>query len=356
MKKQNINFWILALVMTAVTAFQPLNAQKKTSFKVAWSIYAGWNPWDYASKSGILDTWAKKYGVEIKLVKMDYIASIEAYTSGEVDACVMTNMDALTIPVASGIESTAVILGDFSNGNDAILVRNNLTIPDLVGRKVSLVEFSVSHYLLSRALDMSKMKDTDVKVINVSDSDIAPAFVSNSEQEAVVTWNPLVMEIMQTPGVTKIFDSSQIPGEILDLMMVNSKTLKDNPDLAKALNGAWFEVMGIMSTRGPKADNAMEMMAKAGGSSLTEYKAQLKTTAMFYKASDAITYMAGDEIQGNMKKVRNFCFKYKLLGDRVKSAEDLGISFPGGIIIGNASNVMFHFDDSFMKLAAENKL
>jgi len=77
---------------------------------------------------------------------------------------------------------------------------------------------------------------------------------------------------------------------------------------------------------------------------------------MFYKASDAITYMAGDEIQGNMKKVRNFCFKYKLLGDRVKSAEDLGISFPGGIIIGNASNVMFHFDDSFMKLAAENKL
>ncbi len=356
MKTIRLNALALAALVLIAISWQPVKAQQKKSFKVAWSIYAGWNPWDYASKSGILDKWAKKYNIEIKLVKMDYIASIEAYTSGQVDACVMTNMDALTIPVASGIESTAIILGDFSNGNDAILVRNNLTIPGLAGKKISLVQYSVSHYLLSRALDKNNMKDDDVKVINVSDSDIAPAFVSNTEQEAVVTWNPLVMEIMQTPGVTKIFDSSQIPGEILDLMMVNTKTLKDNPNLAKALNGAWFEVMGVMSTRGPKADNAMEIMAKAGGSSLTEYKAQLKTTAMFYKPTDACAYMAGTEIQGNMKKVRNFCFKYKLLGDRVKSVDDLGIEFPGGTVLGNTGMVLFHFDDSYMKMAADGKL
>ncbi len=337
-------------------AFVPIQAQQKKSFKVAWSIYAGWNPWDYAGKSGILDTWSKKYGIEIELIKMDYIASIEAYTSGEVDACLMTNMDALTIPVASGIESSAIILGDFSNGNDAILVRNGLTIPDLTGKKVSLVEYSVSHYLLSRALDKNKIKHSDVKVVNVSDSDIAPAFVSNNDQEAVVTWNPLVMEIMQTPGVSKIFDSSQIPGEILDLMMVNTKTLKANENFAKALNGAWFEVMAVMSTRSAKADNALTIMAKAGGSDLTEYKAQLKTTAMFYSANDAVAYVSGEEIQNNMKRVRNFCFKYKLLGDRVQAADDLGIEFPGSTILGNSNNVLFHFDSSFMQMAAEGKL
>jgi NitT/TauT family transport system substrate-binding protein len=356
MKTSKIKLITLAALFLMLCSVQSTQAQAKKSFKVAWSIYAGWNPWDYASKSGILDAWAKKYNIEIKLVKMDYIASIEAYTSAQVDACVMTNMDALTIPVASGIESSAVILGDFSNGNDAILVRNNLTIPQLAGKKVSLVEYSVSHYLLSRALDKNSMKDADVKVINVSDSDIAPAFVSNTDQEAVVTWNPLVMEILQTPGVTKIFDSSQIPGEVLDLMMVNTKVLKDNEALAKALNGAWFEVMAIMSTRGAKADNALETMAKAGGSSLVEYKAQLKTTAMFYKATDAVAYMTGEEIQGNMKKVRNFCFKYKLLGDRVQSADDLGIEFPGGTVLGKTDNVLFHYDDTYMKMAAEGKL
>jgi NitT/TauT family transport system substrate-binding protein len=335
----------IAILMITTSAF----SQKKTTFKVAWSIYAGWNPWSYAKESGILKKWADKYKITVNLVKMDYVPSIEAYTSGQVDACVMTNMDALTIPVASGIASTAVILGDFSNGNDAVIVRDNLTIAGLKGQSVNLVQYSVSHYLLSRALDKNKMSDDDVKVINVSDSDIASAFIANKEQKAVVTWNPMVMEILQTPGVTKIFDSSQIPGEILDLMIVNKKILDANPDLSKTLNGAWFEVMSVMSTRGARTDDALNSMAKAGGSSLTEYKAQLKTTAMFYKAQDAVNYMTGEEIKTNMRRVRNFCFKYKLLGDRVKSPDDLGIKFPDGTIVGSQSNVLFFFDDSYMK-------
>jgi NitT/TauT family transport system substrate-binding protein len=349
-KLKNVFLVLMALAMVSPLTF----AQSKKEYKVAWSIYAGWNPWAYANESGILKKWADKYGINIRLVKMDYIPSIEAYTSGEVDACVMTNMDALTIPVASGIPTVAVILGDFSNGNDAILVRNNLSIQGLKGQKISLVEYSVSHYLLSRALDKNDMKDSDVKVINVSDSDIAPAFIANKDQVAVVTWNPLVMEIMQTPGITKIFDSSQIPGEILDIMMVNKKVLDANPNLSKALNGAWFEVMGIMSTRGARADAALKTMADAGGSSLTEYKAQLKTTAMFYKAVDAAAYMSGEEIKTNMKRVRNFCFKYKLLGDRVQSPDDIGIQFPDGSVLGDSGNILFYFDASYMTAAAGN--
>ncbi len=39
------------------------------------------------------------------------------------------------------------------------------------------------------------------------------------------------------PKTTLVFDSSKIPGEILDLMVVNTQTLKDNPKLGKALVG-----------------------------------------------------------------------------------------------------------------------
>ena len=46
---------------------------------------------------------------------------------------------------------------------------------------------------------------------------------------------------------TKIFDSSMIPSEILDLMVVNTETLADNPDFGKALVGAWCELMGFMA-------------------------------------------------------------------------------------------------------------
>lgn len=345
----------IGLAMSSFTSHDsgkeaPAPAPKE--FAVVWSIYAGWNPWAYAGTSGIMDKWAAKYGIKIKLIRMDYMPSIEAFTTPSVDACVMTNMDCLTIPVAGGISCSAIIVGDYSNGNDALIVRNNLTIPQLKGKKVNLVQYSVSHYMLSRALDMNGMTDDNVKIVNVSDSDIGPAFIANKDQEAVVTWNPLVMEIMKTPGVKKIFDSSQIPGEILDLMVVKTKVLQANPELGKALAGAWFEVMDIMSSRTDKGKGALEEMAKAGGSSLIEYQNQLKTTAMFYKAADAITYTNGEEIKTNMRRVRNFCSKYELLGTGVK-ADDLGIRFADGTVIGNQNKILFIYDISYMQVASK---
>jgi NitT/TauT family transport system substrate-binding protein len=328
----------------------------KPKFKVAWSIYAGWMPWDYAGQSGILKKWADTYGIEIELVRMDYVPSIEAYVAKQVDACVMTNMECLDMPAASGIESTIVIMGDYSNGNDAILVRDNLKIKDLKGQKIYLVELSVSHYLLARCLEMYGLKESDVELINTSDSDIGPVFLSNKSQKVVITWNPIVMQIEQNPGISKIFTSSDIPGEILDLMVVNTSTLKKNPELGKALTGAWYEIMGIMSKRGVESDRALSEMAKSAGCSLTEYKAQLKTTAMFYTAQNAVEFTESQELKKKMEFVRQFCFKHGLLGERARSVDVVGIQYPDGAIQGDPKSVTFRFDTTYMKMAAQDKL
>ena len=329
---------------------------KKPEFKVAWSIYAGWMPWDYAGSSGILKKWADAYGISINLIRMDYLPSVEAYVAQQVDACVMTNMECLDMPSASGIDSTILIVGDYSNGNDALLVRDNLKVKDLKGKEISLVELSVSHYLLARCLEMNGMKESDVKVINTSDSDIGPVFLSNSSQKAVITWNPIVMEIEQTPGVSKIFTSADIPGEILDLMVVNTKTLKKHPQLGKALTGAWYEIMGIMCTKGPKTFAALEQMAKASGCTLTEYKSQLKTTALFCTPEEAVKFTESAEIKKKMDFVRQFCFKHGLLGENAKSVDVVGIQYPDGTVQGNANNITFRFDTTYMKMAADGKL
>ena len=80
-------------------------AQERDKFTVAWSIYAGWMPWEYARESGILDKWAERQGIEIELLRMDYIPSVEAYVAQQVDACVMTNMEAFNMPAAAGVDS-----------------------------------------------------------------------------------------------------------------------------------------------------------------------------------------------------------------------------------------------------------
>ncbi len=241
-----------ALLAAAFAALVSVSSQaaQKDHFSVCWTIYAGWMPWEYAGSQGIVDKWAKKYGIKIDVVQLnDYVESINQYTAGQFDGCTMTNMDALTIPAAGGVDSTALIVSDFSNGNDGIVLKGEgKKVADLKGMDVNLVELSVSHYLLARALDSVDLTEKDLKVVNTSDADISAAF--NTDQvNAVTTWNPMLSDIKAKPGVTEVFNSSQVPGEIMDMMVVNSATLKDNPALGKALTGAWFEVVELMNAK-----------------------------------------------------------------------------------------------------------
>src|SRR5438445_8537281 len=194
----------------------PVLAQKP-SFTVGWSIYAGWTPYHYMQKSGLLKKWADKYGITIKVQRFDYAPSLDAFVGRNIDACTMTNMEALDMPAASGVPTTVVIIGDYSNGNDALLVRNGLQMKDLPGKKMLLVEKTVSEYLLDRAFTLNGQTGEikQVRKINTSDSDIQSAFISDSSASAVVTWKPMLSQLLKQKGVTSLFNSSQIPGEIL---------------------------------------------------------------------------------------------------------------------------------------------
>src|ERR1700720_679755 len=159
----------LRLLLCSLSLFlllaTPAFAQKP-AFTVGWSIYAGWTPYHYLAKSGILKKWADKYGITIKVQRFDYAPSLDAFVSRNIDACTMTNMEALDMPAASGVPTTVVIIGDYSNGNDALLVRNGATLKTLAGKKMLLVQKTVSEYLFDRAMTMNGLKD-DIKKVRM---------------------------------------------------------------------------------------------------------------------------------------------------------------------------------------------
>jgi NitT/TauT family transport system substrate-binding protein len=340
-----------------ILAIQPCAGVEKKTFKVAWSIYVGWMPWDYANQSGILKKWADKYGITIQLTQInDYIESINQYTAGSFDACVMTNMDALTVPAAGGVDSTALIVGDFSNGNDGIVLKGKgRKLADIKGQSVNLVQLSVSHYLLARALESVSLRERDIKVVNTGDADIVSAFAS-STSTSVVTWKPQLAAVSAMANTTEVFDSSRIPGEILDLMVVNSATLRANPKLGKALVGAWYETLAVMSAGDARAAVALTAMAKAAGTDLPGFRSQLTTTRLFATPADAQSFTTGPNIVKTMDLVRSFSFTHGLLGDGARSADAVGIEFAAGKTLGDPKNVKLRFDPSYMQLAADGKL
>jgi NitT/TauT family transport system substrate-binding protein len=343
---------VLLLALGALAA--PDDARAKDSFKIAWSIYVGWMPWGWAADNGIVEKWADKYGIEIEVVQInDYVESINQYTAGGFDGCVMTNMDALTIPAVGGVDSTALIVGDFSNGNDGIVSKTAKSLQELAGESINLVELSVSHYLLARALEQAGLAEKDVTVVNTSDADIVSVFTGTEDVRHVVTWNPLLFEVAAQPGATKLFDSARIPGEIIDLMVVNSAVLEENPALGKALVGAWYETMAIMQGEGEAAVAARTAMAEASGTDLAGFDAQLASTRMFWKPADAVAFTTSPKLVETMDHVRRFSDSKGLM---TGGMDAVGIAFPGGATLGDAGNVKLRFTDAYMKQAADGAL
>jgi len=343
------------LLVLALSVLLSGNALARDNFKICWSIYVGWMPWAYGDEQGIVKKWADKYDIDIDVVQInDYIESINQYTAGQFDACTMTNMDALTIPAAGGVDSTALIVGDFSNGNDGVVLKGTDSLADIKGQSVNLVELSVSHYLLARGLDTVGLSERDIKVVNTSDADMV-AIYGTDDVTAVTTWNPLLNEILSMPNSHKVFDSSQIPGEIIDLLVINTETLKKNPKLGKALTGAWYEIMATMSAAGDKGIAARTAMAEASATDLAGYDAQLASTEMFYTPTAALELTGSKQLVSTMQNVAEFSFKHGLLGEGAPDAGFIGIETPAGIY-GDASNVKLRFDSSYMQMAADGKL
>ncbi len=348
----------LLVLLCAVSVAGPARAAaEKTSFNIAWSIYVGWMPWDYADRSGILKKWATKYGIKIKLTQVnDYVESINQYTAGSFDGCVMTSMDMLTIPAAGGVDSTALILGDFSNGNDGVVLKGKgRKLEDIKGQKVNLVELSVSHYLLVRALSTVGLRERDVKIVNTSDADVVAAFATPSST-AVVTWKPQLSAILAAPDAQLVFDSSKIPGEIMDLMVVNSATLAANPKLGKALVGAWYETLSVMFKNDAEGKAAQAAMAKASGTDPAGFASQLATTRLFVTPADALQFVTGDGVIKTMDLVRHFSFDHGILGQGASSVDVVGIQFPGGKTLGDTHNIKMRFDPTYMKMAQDGAL
>jgi len=344
------------LIVASCSGGSQQAAAKRTNFNIGWSIYAGWMPWPYAQKAGIVKKWADKYHLKINFVQVnDYVESVNQYTAGKLDGVTVTNMDALTIPAAGGKDTSAIILGDYSNGNDGIVLKDANGLADIKGRTVYMVELSVSHYLLARALSTVGLQLSDVKTMNTSDADIVSAF-SNPAATAAVTWNPQLTELTKMPGAKLVFDSHQIPGEILDLLCVDTATLKANPDLGKALAGIWYDTITLMQRQDAEGAAARAAMAKMAGTTPEAFDAQLRTTYLYTKPQEAVAAMKAPALVDTMTKVRDFSYSKGLFGPGAASADAIGIAFPGGKTLGSSANVKLRFDPTFMEQAAAGKL
>lgn len=317
--------------------------------KIAWSHYTGWEPLGYMQDSGILDKWSKKYGVTVKMVYVgDYVDSITLYASGEYQGVAVTNMDVLAIAGVGGRHSTALIVGDYSNGNDGLILKGYSSLSEVTS-PINLVEYSVSHYLLARCAEKMGVDLDSLVLENTTDADI-PALVAANDNIAAVSWNPMLMSIRGMDGANIVCTSAEIPGEIIDMVVVGDEV---STEARMALMGAWYETMALIQAG--DADT-LAFLAEQAGSSVADFEEQLTTTFMFYTPEDAFSFVTNTEtLKTTMEEVVTFSFDTGVY-DGVDSPDELGVRFADGSVMGDASNIALTFDATLLDMMRNGEI
>lgn len=262
------------------------------ALKIAYSDWPGWVAWDIAEQKG----WFKEEGVDVELKWFEYAPSMDAFSAGKVDAVAMTNGDAL-VTGSTGAPSVAIVINDFSNGNDMIVAKAGIkSVADLKGKKIGVEVGFVDHLLLLNALQSAKMTEKDVKIVPMK-TDQAAQTLKSGAVDAVAAWQPNSgAALKEVPGSTAIYTSANVPGLIYDVLAVNPKSLTERrADWTKVVK-VWFRVANYIKDEKNLDDSAKIMSARVG---LTPdaYKKLMGGTAFQDLAGDLLHFKKGDSLE-----------------------------------------------------------
>jgi NitT/TauT family transport system substrate-binding protein len=298
----------------AAQKIEPPAPPTKT-YTIAWSVWTGWMPFKLMDVKGLLKKRAAEQNVKIELKEFKgYMDSVQAFAAKKVDGVTMTSMESLQ-PASNGVDSVAILVNDISNGGDGVLLRGkDVELKKIKGQTVLLEEFSVSHYLLNRALESVKLTEKDVKVKNIPGDDAGKAFLTDSKVTAVTTWNPHLFKAVEAGKGKVVFSSKDIPGEIIDFLVVGNAALKESPKLGRALTDAWYDAMKLISDPTTRAE-AVEIMAKGAGASVEEFNKMLADTDLFMDRMRCAEFLKGEKLKETIGRVKKFSFDKGLIKD-----------------------------------------
>lgn len=281
--------------------------------KIGYSDWPGWVAWEV----GIEKQWFKEAGVDVEFEWFDYLASMDAFAAGQLDAVCMTNGDAL-LTGATGGANVMILINDFSNGNDMVVAAPGIkSIAQLKGKKVGVEIGLVGHLLLLMGLESVGLSEEDVVLVNMP-TDQAAQTLASGDVDAIVAWQPNSGQALKAvPGSKNIFSSADRPGLIYDTLAVSPESLATRRAEWKKVLSVWYRIVDYIKDPATSED-AIEIMASRVDLPAAEYKPFLSGTFILTKDQAKTAYQNQDgfkSIYGSSKIVDAFSVANKMYDD-----------------------------------------
>lgn len=328
------------------------NGDSVPVFSLAWSEYPSWSVFGVAHEKGLINKEKgkmgeveKKWGVDIVLIQADYDPCLAQYGSSQVDAVCMTNMDSLA--PATGRDSVAILPTSTSVGADACIVVGIDTIDDLKGTPTYGLEKSVSQYAFERCLELKGKDPSQFEFKNMDPGSAAQAMQSgDANLKSIMVWNPFVLQTLRDrEGSKRLFDSREIPEEIIDMVVVAKSSLeKEGGDkFAHAVIDAFYQVNGMLEEKSARNDTLKALGEKFSNLGVEDMEIVVQETKMYQTPDAGIALFEKEDFQNKtMPTVVDFCLSHDIISEKPTVA------------FGDAA-AQLNFDASYMKHVQSGK-
>ncbi len=215
---------------------------------------------------------------------------------------------------------------DFSNGSDVILARRGIeSVEDLAGRRVAAEPASLELVFLSRALETAGLGLDDVEVVPTPQLGM-PEALAAGVVDAVVTYPPNSFAILGQDTGHLLFDTSRVPGTIVDVLVADEELLVSRSDDIRRITRAFDRAI---SWAEENPDSGHARMARRQGVLPGEMKEGLSGLRMIRSVDQSAFLAEGGPLVESLGRTLGVMRREKLISgtgsvDRLVSRKALG--------------------------------
>lgn len=283
-------FFSTLLVSVVLTLFAGCSSDKDElkTLRIGMNTWPGYEPFMLAKDRGFLNE-------NILISRVDSATDvIKAFKSDIVDVACITLDEAMLLQDSMKESVKIITIIDFSHGADVIIAKKHIkSMKELKDKRVGVEASALGLFMISRAVDLTpELYFNDINIVNLGYEHHEEEFNAGNI-DAVVTFEPIKTRLLKD-GAHVIFNSKQIPGEIMDVMVVKEKIIKSQENNLQKLVDGWYKAVDEISKN---RDSTMKSMAQYEKVDKKEFEIAYKSIKVLSRGENKLYY------ENNLDKV-----------------------------------------------------
>lgn len=230
---------VLLVLLGLTVSCQPVDPHV---LKIGSNNWLGYQPF-FAAQS--LNYWDHQ---EVNVVELGSTTEvIRALYNGGLDGATLT-LDELITVLGQGRNVKVLMVIDISYGGDTVIATPDVeSINDLKGKRVAVENTALGAVMLDALLTKAELKLDNIEVIPTT-YDRHEHVLKTGQSDAVITFEPVKTKLL-AEGYRELFNSRQMPGEIVDVLVVSDEAYEKYPERISQLMKGFFKARNLIMAK-----------------------------------------------------------------------------------------------------------